>query len=166
MIYTFVIDESYLDDFIKIFISFTWHVDIGCEISLWSHGHISLFVILSIWMNQIFSSIFLTFHDDCKACVSRHWLPASVCWQRDKSNVRFGNSHDISLVHMYVYSIWLQTLKAESRHGANFCRNWWHRRLSLRQPVVPPVTTQLASWRLSIPSVWWDMNDIIASCSG
>ena len=29
-------------------------------------------------------------------------------------------------------------------------RHWWHRRLSSRQPPVSPLTTQLASWRLSV----------------
>ena len=30
------------------------------------------------------------------------------------------------------------------------CRHWWHRRLSLWQPTVPPVTTKLALWQLSV----------------
>ena len=30
------------------------------------------------------------------------------------------------------------------------CCYWWHCRLSLWQPAVPPVTTKLASWQLSI----------------
>ena len=30
------------------------------------------------------------------------------------------------------------------------CSYWWHRRLSLRQPPVSPVTTELASWWFSI----------------
>ena len=34
------------------------------------------------------------------------------------------------------------------------CRHWRHRRL-LWQPPVPPVTTKLASWRLSFFSEWW-----------
>ena len=29
------------------------------------------------------------------------------------------------------------------------CYHWWHHRLSLWQPVVPPAMTKLASWRLS-----------------
>ena len=27
------------------------------------------------------------------------------------------------------------------------CRDWWHRKLSLRQLTVPPVTTKLSNWR-------------------
>ena len=38
------------------------------------------------------------------------------------------------------------------------CHHWWHRRLSLWQPSVPPVTTKLVSWRLSVVrSVWSNM---------
>ena len=33
------------------------------------------------------------------------------------------------------------------------CRQWWRRRLSLRQPPVPPMTTKLASCRFSVFSV-------------
>ena len=32
----------------------------------------------------------------------------------------------------------------------DFCRHWWHRRLSSRQPPVPPVTTKFASWQFYI----------------
>ena len=41
------------------------------------------------------------------------------------------------------------------------CRHWWYRRLSSRQPAVPPMTTKLASWLLSnfscyvAGSTWW-----------
>ena len=34
------------------------------------------------------------------------------------------------------------------------CRYWWHQRLSLWQPLVPPVTTKLASWQLLVFSVY------------
>ena len=30
------------------------------------------------------------------------------------------------------------------------CCPWWHRRLSLRQPPVPPATTKLAPWQFSV----------------
>ena len=33
-----------------------------------------------------------------------------------------------------------------------FCRHWWHRRLSSRQPPVPPVKTKSASWQLLVVS--------------
>ena len=36
------------------------------------------------------------------------------------------------------------------------CCHWWHQRLLLRQPLVPPVTTKLASWWPRIHSEsWW-----------
>ena len=35
------------------------------------------------------------------------------------------------------------------------CCHWWHQRLLLRQPLVPPVTTKLASWWLRIHSESW-----------
>ena len=30
-----------------------------------------------------------------------------------------------------------------------FCRHWWHRKLSLWRTIVPPMMTKLASWQLS-----------------
>ena len=39
-----------------------------------------------------------------------------------------------------------------------FCRHWWHRKLSLRQLTVPPVTTKLSNWRSFV------FNEILA-CS-
>ena len=38
------------------------------------------------------------------------------------------------------------------------CRHWWHRKLSLRQLTVPPVTTKLSNWR---PFVFSDMRNWI-----
>ena len=40
-----------------------------------------------------------------------------------------------------------RTLKIESS-WCRFCRYWRRHRLSSRQPMVPPLTTKLASWRL------------------
>ena len=37
-------------------------------------------------------------------------------------------------------------------------RHWWHRRLLVWQPAVPPVTTKLASWKLSVFSEPQDRN--------
>ena len=42
------------------------------------------------------------------------------------------------------------TLKAEIRHDGIYCCHRWRRRLSSRQPTVPPMTTNLASWQISV----------------
>ena len=42
-------------------------------------------------------------------------------------------------------------MKTESSWSwCQLCRHWWHRMLSLWQPPVPPMTTNLASWQRSV----------------
>ena len=52
-------------------------------------------------------------------------------------------------VHIILYITNINTENRESA-GSQLCRQWWHRRLSWRQPAVQPVTTRLPSWRLSV----------------
>ena len=40
----------------------------------------------------------------------------------------------------------------------SICRHWWHRRLSLWQPAIPPVTTKLALWYNVRVSVFFDVD--------
>ena len=35
------------------------------------------------------------------------------------------------------------------------CRHWWHRKLSLRQLTVPPMTTKLSNWRSFVLNEGW-----------
>ena len=54
--------------------------------------------------------------------------------------------HKISWCKSHIHTETLEFLWCQ------LCRHWRHRRLSSRQPPVPPVTTKLASWQLLIPS--------------
>ena len=40
------------------------------------------------------------------------------------------------------------------------CRHWWHRKLSLRQLTVPPVTTKLSNWQ---PFVFSEYTPVLGS---
>ena len=70
-----------------------------------------------------------------------------------------------------IYSIILNvcTRSRFSKRELSWCQlccHWWHRRLSSRQPPVPPMTTKLASWRYSflvvIPAIIWNSCNLLA----
>ena len=43
--------------------------------------------------------------------------------------------------------IGINSLKTKDYQFGNFCRHWWHSKLTLRQLTVPPMTTKLWNWR-------------------
>ena len=60
----------------------------------------------------------------------------------------------------YILMICLFTENAELL-WCQFCHQWWHCRLSLRQRGVPPVMTKLTSWQLCFQSLYQDVFIII-----
>ena len=45
------------------------------------------------------------------------------------------------------------TKKNQGLSWCQICRHWWHRIMSLWQPMAPPATTKLALWQLLVCSV-------------
>ena len=59
----------------------------------------------------------------------------------------------VTLTEEKIWSIW------------QLCRQWWHRKLSLWQLMVPPVTTKLSTWWFFVFREWytykWQMKGIL-----
>ena len=72
-------------------------------------------------------------------CYGLTWFVTLICTLEDISIMQH-----IFLSHINSWhSVWL------SWHQT--CHDWWHWRLSLWQPPVPPVMTNMTSWWLSFP---------------
>ena len=99
----------------------------------------------------------------CQGSNSINNIPALVqimAWCRPSDKPLSEPMTVSSLTHIYITRPWLK-LKLNWNRELSWCLlncHWWHRRLSLRQPSVPPMATNLAQWQqlnqLSWRQIW------------